>query len=116
MAGSAELPPSLRLYDLRHVHATALLAADVHPKVAAERLRHSSVTLTLDTYTHAVAGLDADAAERLHRAIREPSDVDRETAAIDAIGRLESSSHTRSHTDEDGGASQVGGGGEQHHI
>lgn len=66
------LPLTIRLYDLRHAHATALLAAGVHPKVAAERLGHSSVTLTLDTYTHMIAGLDADAAARVQQAIRAP--------------------------------------------
>lgn len=67
---AAELPSTIRLYDLRHAHATALLAAGIHPKVAAERLGHSSVTLTLDTYTHMIAGLDADAAARVQQAFR----------------------------------------------
>lgn len=66
------LPETIRLYDLRHSHATALLAAGVHPKIASERLGHASVSLTLDTYTHSVQGLDADAAARVQRAIRGP--------------------------------------------
>jgi len=66
----AELPHDIRVYDMRHAHATALLAAGVHPKVASERLGHASVQLTLDTYTHSVKGLDADAAARVQRAIR----------------------------------------------
>lgn len=64
------MPETIRLYDLRHAHATALLAAGVHPKVASERLGHASVSLTLDTYTHSVQGLDADAAARVQRAFR----------------------------------------------
>ena len=48
----AKLPETLRLYDLRHTCATLLLSAGVHPKVASERLGHSSVTLTLDVYSH----------------------------------------------------------------
>lgn len=44
--------PVVRLYDTRHTHATALLVAGVNPKVVQERLRHSSVTLTLNTYSH----------------------------------------------------------------
>ena len=36
-------PPAIRLYDLRHTHATLLMAADEHPKVVQERLGHSSI-------------------------------------------------------------------------
>src|SRR5262249_4719056 len=53
---STELP-DLSLYGLRHSHATLLLAAGEHPKVVQERLGHSSIQLTLDTYTHVVEGL-----------------------------------------------------------
>jgi integrase len=35
----------------------------VHPKVVSERLGHSSISVTLDTYSHAVAALQAVAAE-----------------------------------------------------
>ncbi|MAG36973.1 MAG: site-specific integrase, partial [Dehalococcoidia bacterium] len=41
-----------------------------HPKIASERLGHSSVALTLDTYSHAVEGMDKDAALQVQRAIR----------------------------------------------
>jgi integrase len=58
------LPP-IRLYDLRHSHATLLLAADEHPKVVQERLGHSSIILTLDTYTHVVPTMQQRATERL---------------------------------------------------
>jgi integrase len=57
--------PSIRLYDLRHSHATLLLAADEHPKVVQERLGHSTITLTLDTYTHVVPTMQKRATERL---------------------------------------------------
>lgn len=57
--------PNLRLYDLRHTHATLLLAAGEHPKVVQERLGHSTITLTLDTYSHVVPGMQERAAERL---------------------------------------------------
>jgi integrase len=61
---SAKLP-NLSLYSLRHGHATLLLAAGEHPKVVQERLGHSSIQLTLDTYTHVVEGLQERASERL---------------------------------------------------
>lgn len=57
--------PKIRLYDLRHTHATLLLAAGEHPKVVQERLGHATITLTLDTYSHVVPGMQERAAERL---------------------------------------------------
>jgi integrase len=65
----ANLPATVRFHDLRHAAATLLLQAGVHPKVVSERLGHSTVTLTLDTYSHVVPGLDADAANRLARVL-----------------------------------------------
>lgn len=44
--------PKVRLHDLRHTHASLLLARGVHPKVVQERLGHSSITMTLDLYSH----------------------------------------------------------------
>lgn len=49
--------PGLTFHGLRHVHATLLLVAGVHPKVAAERLGHSRVGITLDRYSHLVESL-----------------------------------------------------------
>ena len=61
----AGLPVTLRLYDLRHTHATLLLIAGVNPKIVSERLGHSSVTLTLDTYSHVLPGMQRDSAQKL---------------------------------------------------
>lgn len=57
--------PAIRLHDLRHTHASLSLQAGVHVKVVSERLGHSSVTITLDTYSHAIPGLQRDAAEKV---------------------------------------------------
>jgi len=46
--------PEIRFHDLRHTHATLLLVAGVHPKVVQERLGHSQISLTLDTYSHVI--------------------------------------------------------------
>lgn len=48
----AEIDEGMRLYDLRHSCASLLLDAGVNPKVISERLGHSSVAFTLDTYSH----------------------------------------------------------------
>jgi integrase len=54
--------PRIRFHDLRHSHATHLLASGVHPKIASERLGHATVGLTLDTYSHVLPSMQADAA------------------------------------------------------
>lgn len=64
LAARAGLPP-IKLHGLRHSHATAMLAAGISPKVAQERLGHFSVSLTLDTYSHTVAGMQAEAARQV---------------------------------------------------
>jgi integrase len=64
------LPRGLRFHDLRHSHATQLLASGVHPKIAQERLGHSSISVTLDLYSHVSPTMQSDAAERLDLAMR----------------------------------------------
>jgi integrase len=67
---SAMQLPKIRFHDLRHSHATHLLRQGVHPKIVSERLGHSSITITLDTYSHVVPGLQEDAARQLDRVLR----------------------------------------------
>lgn len=57
--------PSIRFHDVRHTHASLLLRAGVNPKVVSERLGHSSVAFTLDTYAHVIPGMQPEAAELL---------------------------------------------------
>jgi len=57
--------PQIRLHDLRHSHATHLLAEGTHPKIAQERLGHSSVGITLDLYSHVLPGMQGDAVARV---------------------------------------------------
>ena len=60
----AELP-RIRLYDLRHSCATLLLMADEHPKVVSERIGHSTIELTLDTYSHEYTTMQQQATAKL---------------------------------------------------
>jgi integrase len=55
--------PRIRLHDLRHTHATLALQAGIHPKVVSERLGHSTVSITLDIYSHAIPAMQESAAE-----------------------------------------------------
>jgi integrase len=72
--------PQVRFHDLRHSHATHLLASGVHPKVAQERLGHATVAITLDLYSHVLPGMQADAASRVDEALREALEKHRGTA------------------------------------
>ncbi len=49
--------PRLRLHDLRHTAATHLLTRHVHPKVVQDLLGHSTIAITLDTYSHVMPSL-----------------------------------------------------------
>jgi len=51
----------IRFHDLRHSHATQLLLQGVHPKIVSERLGHSNIGITLDTYSHVLPGMQEDA-------------------------------------------------------
>jgi integrase len=69
----------LRFHDLRHAHATHLLANGVHPKVASERLGHSKVGITLDLYSHVIPGMQEDAAAMVDRALSAARDKARKS-------------------------------------
>jgi len=57
--------PRIRFHDLRHSHATDLLAHGEHPKVVQERLGHYDPAFTLRVYSHVLPGMQAQAAARL---------------------------------------------------
>ena len=55
--------PRITLHGLRHTWATLALRGGVHPKVVQERLGHSTIGITLNTYSHVSVGMQRDAAE-----------------------------------------------------
>ena len=57
--------PVIRFHDLRHTHATLLLAAGVPVKVVSERLGHSTVAFTMDVYQHVLPGQQREAVQAL---------------------------------------------------
>ncbi len=62
--------PEIRFHDLRHTAATLLLLQGIHPKVVQERLGHSTIGMTLDTYSHVLPGMGREAADRLDQLLR----------------------------------------------
>ncbi len=59
--------PLIRFHDLRHTHATILLALGVDIKTISQRLGHSSIVTTMNIYTHVLESLDKSAAEKLDK-------------------------------------------------
>ena len=72
----------VRLHDLRHTHATLMLQQGIHPKIVSERLGHSTVAITLDTYSHALPGLQEAAAQRFDEGLQ----VDRGEVPVKTVG------------------------------
>ena len=64
----AELP-EIRFYDLRHTCATVLLSKGVHPKFVQELLGHTTIAITLDTYSHVLPGMGDQTAEAMEAAL-----------------------------------------------
>ncbi|MDD5092834.1 MAG: site-specific integrase [Dehalococcoidia bacterium] len=62
----------IRMHDARHSHASLLLKQGVHPKIVQERLGHSSISMTLDTYSHVMPGLQEAAAKGFDGILQEP--------------------------------------------
>ncbi len=54
--------PRIRFHDLRHTHASLLVAAGVPIKVVSERLGHAHPGFTMHTYQHLLPGMGAAAA------------------------------------------------------
>ena len=55
----------MRFHDLRHTAATLLLGDGVHPKVVADMLGHSRISVTLDLYGHVSPAMQREAAETM---------------------------------------------------
>jgi integrase len=58
--------PTMRFHTLRHTFASLMLSQNVHPKVVQEMLGHSTITLTLDTYSHLIPSMQHDASQKIN--------------------------------------------------
>ena len=72
----------IRLHDARHTHATIMLKQGVHPKIVQERLGHSTISTTLDTYSHVAPGLQEAAAMAFDDILQKDSALDKELAEV----------------------------------
>ncbi|AZV44875.1 integrase [Peribacillus asahii] len=62
--------PQIRFHDLRHTHATMLLAKGINVKVISERLGHSNIKVTLDTYSHVLPTMQEEAVRKLDEILK----------------------------------------------
>ncbi|MHB1446405.1 MAG: site-specific integrase [Acidimicrobiales bacterium] len=60
----------LRFHDLRHSYAGFLIAQGAHPRAIMERMGHSSITVTLNTYGHLLPKIDMALTDGLDQMIR----------------------------------------------
>ena len=61
--------PYLTLHGLRHDHATLLLSKGIHAKIVSERLGHSNISITMDTYSHVLPDMQEVAATATEEAL-----------------------------------------------
>ncbi len=66
--------PDIRFHDLRHSAATLLLSEGVHPKVVQEMLGHSTISMTMDVYSHVLPSMQQDAVSRLNTVLGNPKE------------------------------------------
>jgi integrase len=62
--------PRMRFHDLSHGCASLLLTQGIHPRVVMEQLGHSTIALTMNTYSHVIPALQRDAADRMDAMLR----------------------------------------------
>lgn len=65
--------PVIRLHDLRHTHASLLLAQGAPMKLVSERLGHAKIAMTMDTYAHLLPAMDSEATARFDASLRAAS-------------------------------------------
>jgi integrase len=73
---------AIRLHDARHTHASIMLKQGIHPKIVQERLGHSSIQITLDTYSHVAPGLQEAAAARFDEGLAPRQKIEAEKEAV----------------------------------
>ncbi|WP_163195708.1 tyrosine-type recombinase/integrase [Clostridium thermarum] len=75
--------PELTFHGLRHTHATMLLLAGVHPKVVSERLGHSTISITLDLYSHVLPNMQQEAVDKLDELLSKNKPKEKDNDELD---------------------------------
>lgn len=65
----ADSLPAITIHGLRHTHATVLLELGEHVKVVQERLGHTTITTTMDVYSHVTPTMQRSAVDRFAAAV-----------------------------------------------
>ncbi len=76
----------IRLHDARHSHASLVFARGVHPKIVSERLGHSSVSMTLDVYSHILPWLQQAAAMAYDGGLADRKETESTAPNVESIG------------------------------
>jgi integrase len=76
------VPHGTRFHDLRHFYASALIAANLNPKVIQARLGHATVGETMDTYGHLFADADDLGIRAVDEALAPALEVQRRYKAL----------------------------------
>ena len=98
-----------RLHDLRHTYVTMLISEGAHPWVVMERLGHSSISVTVDTYGHLVPMEDRATIDALERASRDASsNISRPLEGLQFIALLDQPMPKRRESPPKQGFSGVG--------
>lgn len=87
LVASIGLPP-IALHDLRHTHASLMLASRTELNVVADRLGHASAAFTLSTYGHSMPGRQAEAANRVAELVPRRARTEPRGSTRDSIKRL----------------------------
>ena len=78
----------IRFHDAWHTHASIMLKQGIHPKIVQERLGHSSIAVTLDTYSHIAPGLQESAAKRFDEVLSSGYNKHTESARDQSVTNL----------------------------
>ncbi len=67
----------INFHSIRHTHATLMLKQGVHPKIVSERLGYANISITLNTYSHVIPGLQQAAVDNFDDALFGSKPVDK---------------------------------------
>ena len=74
----------VRLHDLRHLHATQLLAAGIPVRTVSGRLGHANASTTLNVYAHFLEASDREAADVMGGLLQAPADKSAASSVVRA--------------------------------